>query len=231
MRVVRGWEVGCAFMAVLEAVAGAQARGPGRSGAVLALEGEIAQAHRVDAELDGLEQEMRRTGSDDPQAPARRSRYRELQLRCARVKQVAIARAIEAYNIDVRNIPLGVHYSMHGDMRDREGATYLDQDGTIRVEIGDQAFRSAAQLGSTIGHEVEVHVNRQILQQVFYPPSDEQGTLIQEVEAYDYELANTDRYGLSPDEVKLLKRRRAIHYRRLQWENRKRVDASVYTKW
>ena len=218
-------------MAVLEAVAGAQTRGRGPIGSVLVLEDEIAQAHRLDAELDGLEQEMRRTGGVDPQAPARRSRYGELQLRCARVKQAAIARAIVAYNIDVRNVPFGVHYSMHGDMGQREGATYLDQDGTIRVEIGNGAFRSAAELGSTIGHEVEVHVNRQIVQQVFYPASDEQGTLIQEVEAYDYELANADRYGLSPDEVKLLKRRRAIHYRRLQWENRKRVDASLYTKW
>jgi hypothetical protein len=223
--------MGCAFLGVLEAVAGAQTPRLGRIGAAFALEGGIVEARRVDAELDGLEQEMRRTSGDDPPKPAWRSRYRELQLRCARVKQAAIARAIEAYNIDVRSVPFGVHYSVHGGMREREGATYLDQDGTIRVEIGDEAFRSAAQLGSTIGHEVEVHVNRQIVKQVFYPQSDEQGTLIQEVEAYDYELANKDRYGLSHDEVKLLKRRRAIHYQRLQWENRKRVDASIYTKW
>ncbi len=226
---VYGWRFRVVLITMLAAmrVARAQTGALGRIEPVFAVESDIARAHRIDAELQGLGQALRQAGPSD----ARWSRYRELQLHCARVKQAAIARAIEVYKIDVRNVPLGVHYSTQGDMRYREGVTYFDQDGTIRVEIGDEAFRSAAELGSTIGHEVEVHVNRQIVQQVFYPPSDEQGTLIQEVEAYDYELANADRYGLSPDEVKLLQRRRAIHYRRLQWENRKRVDASLYTKW
>jgi hypothetical protein len=52
--------------------------------------------------------------------------------------------------------------------------------------------------------------------------------LIQEVEAYDYELASKERFGLSADEIRLVKLRRASCYRRLQWENRRRADAALY---
>jgi hypothetical protein len=116
-------------------------------------------------------------------------------------------------------------------MREREGATILDHDGTISVLIGDPAFRSAAWLGATIAHEIEVHVDRQIARRVHYLPSNEEGTLIQEVEAYDHELAGADRFGLSSDEVRLVKLRRASAYRQLRWENRRRVDDRLYTMW
>ncbi len=196
----------------------------------LALEADIKQAHPAEAELARLQDEMQVVREDDPVAPGLLRKYRELQLRAARLKQAAIQRAIDAYAIDVSKIGCGVSYSPHGDMREREAATFLDQDGTVRVEIGDLAFGSAAELGSTIGHEVEVHVNRQIAKGVHYPMSDEQGWLIQELEAYDYELANKDRYGLSADEVNVLKTRRAIFYRRLQWDHRQRADVGKYTK-
>jgi hypothetical protein len=211
---VRGWSGRGAVLAVM--VARGVASGETKAMELLALESDIEQARRVDAERDTTAQKLRQ---------------RELQLCSARIKQSAIRRAIDVYEIDVGHVSVGVHYSPHGDMREREGATYVDRDGTVRVEIGDAAFGSAGQLGSTIGHEVEVHVNRQLARGVYYPPSDEQGTLLQEVEAYDYELASTERYGLGPDEVKVLRQRRAIHYRRLQWENRKRVDEATYRKW
>jgi hypothetical protein len=227
----------CASLALLVAscTAGAQ------SGAVaptvhlesaieLALASQIEQVHLADIEIAKLDEEMQRAGRVDPSAPTRQGRCRELQLRTARLKQAAIQRAIDTYGIDVSHVPFGVIYSPHGNMRDREGATFLDRDGTVRVEIGDDAFASASRLGSTIAHEVEVHVNRQIAKGIHDPPSDEQGTLIQEVEAYDYELLNKDRFGLSDDELKLLKQRRASYYRRLEWENRKRVDEASYAK-
>ncbi len=196
----------------------------------LALAADIEQAHLADIEIASLEEEMQRVGRADPSAPTRLGRCRELQLRSARLKQAAIQRAIDIYRIDVTHVPFGVIYSPHGNMRDREGATFLDQDGIVRVEIGDEAFANASRLGSTIAHEVEVHVNRQIANGIHDPPNDEQGTLIQEVEAYDYELLNKDRFGLSVDELKLLKQRRASYYRRLEWENRKRVDEARYAK-
>ena len=179
------------------------------------LEADIEEIRALDAELAKTEQAGR---------PA-------LLGRVARLKQAAIRRAVEVYGIDLRRVASGVQYSPHGNMREREGATILDADGTIRVVIGDSAFRSAAWLGSTIAHEIEVHVDRQIARGVHYPPSNEEGTLIQEVEAYDHELAGTDRFGLSQDEIRSLKQRRAGFYRVLRWENRRRVDEGTYALW
>ncbi len=61
--------------------------------------------------------------------------------------------------------------------------------------------------------------------------SDEQGVLIHEVEAYDFELASVARFGLSADELKVVRQRRGACYRALQYENRRRVDEGRYVKW
>jgi hypothetical protein len=218
-----------AWLVVLGWAAQTNAAGPNER--LLELQADIEQVHRLDGELADVENQEQSVRGDDPREPTLKRRYGELLLRAARLKQSAIRRAIATYRIDVSRLHLGVSYSPHGDMRDREGATYLDEDGTVRVEIGDEAFASAARLGSTIAHEVEVHVNRQIAKGVYYPSTDEQGTLIQEVEAYDHELASKDRFELGADELKLLKQRRASYYRRLEWENRKRADVALYVKW
>ena len=177
---------------------------------------EIGEIHHVDDELAARGGEMR--------AP-------DLARRSARLKQTAIDHAIVTYGINVRAVPMGVHYAPHGRMRDREGATILDRDGTVRVQIGDLAFASAGWLGSTIAHEVEVHVNRQIAMGRHAPASDEEGASIEEIEAYDFEIANQARFGVQPDEEKLVHRRRMAFYLKLQSENRSRVDSGVYVKW
>jgi hypothetical protein len=176
---------------------------------------EIDEIHQVDDELATLGGVAR--------AP-------KLAGRAARLKQGAIDHAIVEYGIDIGALPAGVHYSPHGNMREREGATFLDRDGTLRVVIGDKAFRSPAWLGSTIAHEVEVHVNRQIAKGRRASASDEEGTSIEEVEAYDFELANQARFGMHADEGKLVRQRRMAFYRTLQYENRRRVDAGVYAR-
>jgi len=155
----------------------------------------------------------------------------ELVGRAARMKQAAIQHAIVAYAIDTRSVPTGVHYSPHGSMREREGATLVDRDGTLRVEIGDPAFRSAGWLGSTIAHEVEVHVNRQVARGGHTSASDDESVSIEEIQAYDFELASGARFGLEPDELDVLRHRRMALYRTLQYENRRRVDSGVYIKW
>ena len=179
------------------------------------LEDEIAEIHRLDQALAALGGAAR--------AP-------QLAGRCARLKQAAIDRAIAVYAIDVRAVPTGVHYSPHGRMRDRDGATLVDRDGTLRVQIGDGAFRSAGWLGSTIAHEVEVHVNRQVAKGRRPSPSDEQAAWLDEVEAYDFELASEARFGLRPEESRQVRQRRTVFYRSLAYENRQRVDAGVYAQ-
>jgi hypothetical protein len=176
---------------------------------------ELDEIHGLDAAI---------AGSGDA------ARARELAGHCARLKQAAIEHAIVAYGIDVSAVPSGVHYSPHGAMRDREGVTLVDRDGTLRVLVGDLAFGSAGWLGSTIAHEVEVHVNRQIAKGAQARAGDEQGQSIDEVEAYDFELAGQARFGLGGDEQRLVRQRRAAFYRALKDPNRKRVDAGVYAK-
>ncbi len=218
-----------AWLVVLVWAARTNATAPNEG--LLELQADIEEVHRLAGELADMEQQEQGVRGDDARAPTLKRRHVELLLRAARLKQTAIGRAIAAYRIDVSHLRVGVSYSPHGDMREREGATYVDEDGTVRVEIGDEAFASPARLGSTIAHEVEVHVNRQITKGVYCPSTDEQGTLLQEVEAYDHELASKDRFGLGADELKLLKQRRASYYRRLEWENRKRADVALYIKW
>jgi hypothetical protein len=210
-------------------VAGAETGSAQRIDPLRVLAAEIEEIHRLDLELSRLDREQAGLRAV-PDAREFQVRCGELKIRAARLKQSAIGRAVVAYDIDVRLVRYGVNYSPHGGMHDREAATFVDADGTVRVEIGDEAFLSASWLGSTIGHEVEVHVNRQIAKRVAYPPGDEQGVMIQEVEAYDFELASQGRFRLSVEEVAIVKQRRASHYRRLTWENRRLVDEGVYTK-
>lgn len=49
--------------------------------------------------------------------PALTRRYQELQLRSARLQQLAIKLAIVAYRIDASRVPDGVNYSPHGAMQ------------------------------------------------------------------------------------------------------------------
>ena len=93
------------------------------------LRDEIDEIHRIDAEIQ--------------RGPERAG---QLLGRSARLKQAAIEHAIVAYAIDTRSLVAGVNFTPHGGMRDREGATLLDRDGTLRVQIGPPAFRSAGWL-------------------------------------------------------------------------------------
>jgi len=105
-----------------------------------------------------------------------------------------------------------------------EGVTSRDR----RVRIGKAAFRSAAWLASTIAHEVEVHVNRQAVAGQWY--TDPEGAALQEVEAYDYEIRNPVRFGLSPAEVGELRERRQFYYQWLSAAYQTKADAGDYTR-
>jgi hypothetical protein len=105
-----------------------------------------------------------------------------------------------------------------------EGVTSRDK----RVRIGRAAFRSAAWLASTIAHEVEVHVNRQATAGQWY--TDPEGAALQEVEAYDYEIGNAARFGLSPEEAAELRERRRFYYQWLSAAYQTKADVSDYTR-
>jgi hypothetical protein len=132
----------------------------------------------------------------------------------AKKREEAIEAAVKAFKIDTRKTKSLVYD------KTVKGEAAAKADGSVRV--GDDAFRNAAWLGSSIGHEVETHVNGQAMEGKWY--TGPQGTAIQEVQAYDYEIANKKRYGTSNEDVKDLEKRRQAYYESLSEENRKKVD-------
>src|SRR6185369_1525317 len=68
-------------------------------------------------------------------------------------KQEAIDKAIKVYNIDTSHAK-SITYDASVS-----GEAVTAKDGTVRV--GDVSFKDAGWLGSSVGHEVEVHVNQQ----------------------------------------------------------------------
>ena len=77
------------------------------------------------------------------------------------------------------------------------GETTLFDDGAIQVRIGNEAFDgSFGQLGSTIGHEVEVHARHHMA------PGATSSTIAgQEVEALSWEIKQQDRFGLTTNDI------------------------------
>lgn len=139
--------------------------------------------------------------------------------------QESIQTALLMFSIHVPESVEGPYFD--GQLDDRgltTGGLILPQK---RVTIGPAAFTSWAVLGSTLAHEIEVHVEQSFLKvvlqdqvaQMYYDgrrtlgrwipelaPSAQElfendGTWKAERDAYMYELSNARRFGLSKDEV------------------------------
>jgi hypothetical protein len=105
-----------------------------------------------------------------------------------------------------------------------DGGVYL---GNGIVWIGEDAFafHSAGWLAATIGHEA-VHATQDTDGRLYF---GHQGVPMNEVEAYDWELSNTARFGLAQAEIQEVRDRRDEEYYLLTPENQKRVDEGIYT--
>src|SRR5713101_4733525 len=134
----------------------------------------------------------------------------------AAMRQRAIDEAIKHFGIDTSKTK-SVTYDPTVS-----GEAVTSSDAKVRV--GDAAFRSPEWLGSSVGHEVEVHVNEQAAKGKWY--TGPEGTNIQEVQAYDYEIANAKRYGTSPADVADLEKRRKDYHDGLSPAYQKQVDGS-----
>lgn len=83
---------------------------------------------------------------------------------------------------------------------------------------------------SKLGHEIEVHFQMQAQAGNWW--TDVQGTAIQEVQAYDYELSNAARFGLSTSEINLLRNTyRPQYYNQLNAANRARAAAGNFSSY
>jgi hypothetical protein len=133
-------------------------------------------------------------------------------------KQEAIDKAIKYYGIDTSKTK-SVTYDPNNS-----GEAVTSPDGTVKV--GDKAFSSPGWLGSSIGHEVEIHVNEQAMKGRWY--TGPQGTALQEVQAYDYEISNAKRYGTTATDLADLQKRRTDYYNQLNSDYQGRADAHNY---
>ena len=91
----------------------------------------------------------------------------------------------------------------------------------IKVTLGPSAFSSPGWLISTKMHEIIVH-GGQAASGRWY--TDAKGDNINEVEAYDAELADSTKNGLTREEIDELLKRRKAYYDDLDAANQKKID-------
>ena len=133
-------------------------------------------------------------------------------------KEEALQKAMEVYGVDKSQAKKIVYDSSVS------GEAETSKDGTITV--GDKSFSSPGWLASSAAHEAEVHVNKQAKAGKWY--TGPMGTAIQEVQAYDHELANAHKYNLTEAEIKDLKKRRKAYYDQLNGDYKTQADGGNY---
>ena len=133
-------------------------------------------------------------------------------------KEEALQKAMEVYGVDKSQAKKIVYDSSVS------GEAETSKDGTITV--GDKSFSSPGWLASSAAHEAEVHVNKQAKAGKWY--TGPMGTAIQEVQAYDHELANAHKYNLTEAEIKDLKKRRKAYYDQLNGDYKKQAEGGNY---
>lgn len=110
-----------------------------------------------------------------------------------------ILKAMEIFNI--QNKPGQPMPIFDASLEDR-GLTVISEQGErCDVRIGPSAFQSWAILGSTLGHEIEVHCRQDMMLIKVMDMAGSLGTHMAERAAYRYEISQKDRFGLSDSEV------------------------------
>lgn len=100
------------------------------------------------------------------------------------------------------------------------------QGNKVEVTLGAETFKSPAWLASTQLHELVGH-GTQAASGRWY--EDAQGSALNEVEAYDLELANAAATGLTNGEINKLKKARQEEYEKLNAANQAKADKGDYT--
>jgi hypothetical protein len=131
--------------------------------------------------------------------------------------QRAIELAIDLYEIDISDANGPPTYSSA-----LSDTSVTHDDGT--VEIGSDFFATPGLLATTLGHEM-VHTH-QLAEGRWY--LEEQGVIMNEVEAYDWELQHADANGLSGSEIEEITLLRSLYYDALTEENQALADQGNY---
>ena len=109
--------------------------------------------------------------------------------------QSDLNQALEAFNIRIPKNVKGPFFS--SKLEDRGLTIRKGVMSDAIVYVGADAFSSWALLGSTLAHEIEVHCRQNFLAIHFQNISGFDGTGYAEREAYGYELAHAERFGLT----------------------------------
>jgi len=188
---------------------------------IAAIQKTLDAARKAEAEAQKLAEE-----ADDlavikaPGARAKKLEHAAKVREAQGLKQRAIAEAVSAYGIDVSKSKSVLYGADNTD-----GESETDDEG--RVSIGDDAFKTPGWLASTIAHESEVHVNLQLRGGRNYEGN--QGRSMNEVEAYDYEIRQAKRFGLTDEQVAGLRRSRSHYLDFLSPDNLKRRGRGDYS--
>ena len=136
-------------------------------------------------------------------------------------RQLAINKALTTYGINTHGT-ISITY-------DPSQAADGDTSKNGIITIGPGAFSgSAGWLGSALGHEIEIHFQEQAQRGFWF--TDGQGTNVQEVQAYDYELRNAGRFGLTATEIRTIREDyRLPYFNGLTMENKISVSSGNYT--
>jgi len=126
------------------------------------------------------------------------------------VGQRSIDIAMKLYAITIPEHVKGPFYSQELEDRGLTMRRGIASDAV--VYIGKEAFSSWALLGSTLAHEIEVHCRQNFLAIHFQNLSGFDGTGLAEREAYRYELAHADRFGLQQYDRELISSTVAFFY-------------------
>lgn len=124
--------------------------------------------------------------------------------------QDAINAALSAFGIQTPKNVKGPFFS--AKLEDRGLTLKRGVMSDSIVYIGPEAFSSWPLLGSTLAHEIEIHCRQNFLAIHFQNISGFDGTGFAEREAYNYELHQADRFGLSDYERDLIKSTMAYFY-------------------
>jgi hypothetical protein len=189
---------------------------------VAAIQTLMDRAKKADAAAAKLENEAEILQFHEDKNFRAKEREAHAMRRTARgLKQEAMNAAVSAFGIDITHVKKLLYSD---DTMGRASETEDDNS----VAIGDSAFdQNPAWLASTIAHEAEAHVNLQGHRGRAY--GGPQGRRLNEIQAYDWELTNAKRFGLSPEQIATIKRMRAHYLDDLSDHYKKRRAAGNYT--
>lgn len=116
--------------------------------------------------------------------------------------QAAIDQAMAMFQL---RLPRNAEWPLFdGELSDRGLTVKSSWLEKSRVSIGPSAFSSWAMLGSTLAHEIEVHCQQNFPLIFLGDKLGFKGSFYAEREAYEYEIRNAARFGLSEHDKNLI---------------------------